>query len=173
MKESWIELENTFLSDVPRVWLGKKIGFGPDPDAVPTIYCLAGYKCTRTKRGVNRRHWFETLHGRNADDLDTQLLKLTERGDVVLIEDQQRLEYLRYRGEPKRLPARERSMAEDYEEPREFFEKGNLIGPKDPSAYAKWRAERDKKIANPKRNEAALEFANRPKRRTVGKEEAK
>lgn len=48
------------------------------------------------------------------------------------------------------------------DEPREFFgQEGALVGPKDPSAYAKWRAERDKAIASPKRNEAALELAQR------------
>lgn len=48
------------------------------------------------------------------------------------------------------------------DEPSEFFgNQGVLVGPKDPGAYAKWRAERDKAIATPKRNEAALELAKR------------
>lgn len=88
--DTWFEMEGGFLSNQRR---------GSDDE--PTEYYIIGFDCTRQKRGIRRKRCVRTLIGKDSDDLDQQLLALTERPDVILIGNQP-TEYVSYRGEPRR-----------------------------------------------------------------------
>jgi hypothetical protein len=97
-KPQWFELEDTFLSNQPTIYRrGKRI---PDPSIEPTEYYLFGYGCRRTKRGVRRTSVVQTLKASNRATLEKKLERFVRRRDVVLVGDQKRPDYIRYRGEP-------------------------------------------------------------------------
>ena len=52
-RTTWIELEDTFLVDVPTIvrGRGKNRTEGPDPTVEPKNYYLFAYTCKRTKTG--------------------------------------------------------------------------------------------------------------------------
>ena len=63
MMETWVEVESTYLTDQPLIWVGGGKGHKqvPDPDSPPTKAYMFTYCCTRTKKGVRRRRKLEVL----------------------------------------------------------------------------------------------------------------
>jgi hypothetical protein len=105
-RTTWIELEDTFLIDVPTVVIGrgKNRKSMPDPTVVPKNYYLFAWTCKRTKTGkVSRRRRLETLDGEGYDDLDAKLEDFIARDDVILVGNQDPLRYGSSRSEPVAL----------------------------------------------------------------------
>ena len=88
--DKWIEIEDTFLTDVPLINKGRKRI--PDPDVEPTQMFLFLYRCEHTpkRRRVRRHRQLKVLTGENSMDLEKQLMGFLERDDVVPIDDQKR-----------------------------------------------------------------------------------
>jgi hypothetical protein len=83
---TWIELEPTYLTNQPAIWVGrgkarKRVG---DPDVEPTEAFLFTYECRQTKRGVKRKRTVRVLKGQNAKDLEKQIIEFCELSYVRL-----------------------------------------------------------------------------------------
>jgi hypothetical protein len=100
--ETWIEIEDTFLTNQPVIieGRGKNRRRVPDPDVEPTEMYLSLYDCRRTKKGVSRKRRLQTFKGENAADLDQQLMDFTVRDGVMLVQVDDPLKYTASRAEP-------------------------------------------------------------------------
>lgn len=81
---TWIELEPTYLTNQPAIWVGrgkarKRVG---DPDVQPTEAWLFTQQCRQMKRGVRRKKAIVTLKGKDGKDLERQIEKFCMRSDV-------------------------------------------------------------------------------------------
>ena len=85
--DKWIEIEDSYLTNQPARWKGrgKNRTCVPDPDIEPTELWLTVYDCERKPRSIKRRRYMHTLTGKNAADLDQQLMDFTVREGVMLI----------------------------------------------------------------------------------------
>lgn len=85
---TWIELEPTYLTNQPVIWVGRgkareRVG---DPDIEPTEAFLFIHECRQTKRGVKRKRTVKVLRGKNSEDLEKQIVEFCEQPDVKLQE---------------------------------------------------------------------------------------
>ena len=92
--QSWIEVENIFLNN------GKRRRYG---SVLPTEAYLFAWECRRTRHGVRRRSRVQTLTFK-ARGMSNAIRDFLDRPDVVLIREQDRSDYMIFRGEPKILP---------------------------------------------------------------------
>ena len=87
--DKWIEVEDSYLTNQPATWKGrgKNRRCEPDPDVEPTEMMLFCYGCDYTpkRRRVRRKRYLHTLKGKNALDLESQLMDFTMQDDVILI----------------------------------------------------------------------------------------
>jgi hypothetical protein len=101
--DKWIELEDTYLTNQPMIYVrGKRI---PDPKVEPTEAWLFTYRCERTPRAIRRKRDMVTLTAETQADLEKKIDEFISREDVIHIADQRPVEYLSYRGEPAPLPS--------------------------------------------------------------------
>ena len=100
--DTWIEVEDTFLTNQPTIAEGrwKNRRQVPDPDVEPTEMYLLVYDCERTKHGVIRKRRMESFEGNNAADLDQQLMDFMMRTGVLLVEVDDPRWYVESRAEP-------------------------------------------------------------------------
>lgn len=87
--ETWIEVQDTFLTNQPLIWTGKGRGRHqiPDPGRPPTEAYLFCYKARYTlkRRRVQRSEFIQTIAADTAEELNEAVLDFVSRH--VLIPD--------------------------------------------------------------------------------------